>query len=97
MRKRCTMDDQLWTRPFAASYLGVSVSIVSKLMMEGLLPYCFPYPGNDMDVRLYRDDVIQYRNELREQATQRMSAQQMRAENLRKNQQLMMSRLGRHR
>lgn len=79
MRRRCTMDDTLWTRPFVASYLGMSVSSVQKLMMNGTLPYCFPFPDNDHDVRLFREDVIAYRDLLREGALARVRAAKQRA------------------
>ena len=66
MRRQCTIEDTLWTRPFAAKYIGVSVSSLQKLMFNGALPYCYPFPDNELDVRLFREDVIAYRERMRE-------------------------------
>lgn len=69
MRTQCTEDQPLWTRPFAARYLGVSTETVAKLMHEGTLRYCYPFPGNDRDCRLFREDIIGLRQRMLDRAT----------------------------
>lgn len=79
MRRQCTEDQPLWTRPFAARYLGVSVEIIARLMDDGTLRYSYPFPGNERDVRLFRDDVVAYRESMVNQATALASLQQQSA------------------
>lgn len=68
MRRQCTIEDALWTRPFAARYIGISISSLQKLMLNGVLPYCYPFPDNELDVRLFREDVIAHRERMREES-----------------------------
>lgn len=79
MRAQCTEENPLWTRPFAARYLGVSVETIARLMSAGTLRYTYPFPDNERDVRLFREDVIAYRAYILGQATMLASLQRQNA------------------
>ncbi|MBN9400766.1 MAG: hypothetical protein J0I17_11365 ['Candidatus Kapabacteria' thiocyanatum] len=79
MRRQCTEEEPLWSRPFAARYLGVSVEIIARLMDDGTLRYTYPFPGNERDARLFREDVIAHRAYMLGQATTLASLQQQNA------------------
>lgn len=60
MRRPCQYDDPLWTLAFAAAFLGVSVRSLRALIDNETIGACYPYAGNQREMRVMRSEILRY-------------------------------------
>lgn len=65
MRRPCQYDAPLWTLAFAAAFLGIGIRSLRALIDDRTIGACYPYAGNQREMRVMRSEVLRYADILR--------------------------------